>query len=167
MRRFLALLSFSLLLVGPAQADPPAEYAFQNYADALQRASASDKPIFLYLGRHGCGYCDKTNKQSFSNGDVRTQMNKTFELAYVDSEGSERLILPNGERVTEAMFAERLNVVGTPVFFALAADGTEIARLYGFQPATALLAFTDYISTRHYETQSFRDYVAGTQSASQ
>jgi thioredoxin-related protein len=161
MNRAVCLLAALALLAGIAHADAPEGYAFQSYSDALRSAAASGKPVFLYLGRHGCGYCAKTNKESFSNAKLRTQLSEDFELAYVDSEGNARLQLTSGERLTEAAFAERLNVLGTPVFFALSPDGSEITRLYGFQSADTLLAFQEYISAKHYKSGAFNNFVAG------
>ena len=160
MNRVVHLLAGCALLMGVAQAEPPADYAFKSYHEALRSAAATGKPVFMYLGRHGCGYCAKTNQESFSSADVRKRFDATFELAYVDSEGNSRLQLPSGERLTEAAFTERLNVVGTPVFFALAPDGTEITRVYGFQTAEGLLALQEYVAAGHYKTVSFRDFTA-------
>ncbi|MBI5040209.1 MAG: thioredoxin fold domain-containing protein [Gammaproteobacteria bacterium] len=160
MSRVVCLAASFALLVGIAHAEPPAGYAFRSYPEALRSATASGKHVFLYLGRHGCGYCEKTNKESFSNDNLHTRLGESFELAYVDSEGNGRLQLPSGERLTEAAFAERLNALGTPVFFALEPDGTEITRLYGFQSAEALLAFQEYIVAKHYKMVSFRNFIA-------
>ncbi len=161
MNRAVCLLGALALLMGVAAADTPEGYAFQSYSDALRSAAASGKPVFLYLGRHGCGYCAKTNKESFSNPKLRTQLSEDFELAYVDSEGNARLQLTSGERLTEAAFAQRLNALGTPVFFVLEPDGSEITRLYGFQSADNLLAFQEYVLDKHYKTDSFSSFVAG------
>ena len=160
-RAALLLAGLAVLVMGIAHAEPPAGYAFQSYPEALHRAAASGKHVFLYLGRHGCGYCAKTNKESFSNQELRTRLGTVFELAYVDSEGTGRLQLPSGEWLTEAAFAERLNVLGTPVFFALEPDGSEITRLYGFQSADTLLAFQDYVSAKQYKSVAFSNFVAG------
>lgn len=165
MNKVLHLLAGLALFAGAVYAEPPTGYAFQSYSAALRSAAVSGKPVFLYLGRHGCGYCAKTNQESFSDATLRDRLSESFELAYVDSEGGGRLQLPNGERLTEAAFAERLNVLGTPVFFALHADGTEITRVYGFQSAAELLTLQEYIAAKHYKTVAFRDFVAAGEKA--
>ena len=167
MKSIATFIAGCAMLIGVAQAEPPAGYAFKSYPEALRGAAASGKPVFLYLGRHGCGFCAKTNKESFSDADVRKRYDATFELAYVDSEGNGRLQLPSGERLTEAAFTERLNIVGTPVFFALAPDGSEIARVYGFQTAEQLLVLQEYIAAGHYKTVSFRDFTTAREKAAQ
>lgn len=159
MMRARYLLASLLMWISAAHAEAPAAYAFQSYPEAVRSAGNSGKPVFLYMGRHGCGYCAKTNQESFSDARLRTQLSDAFELAYIDTEGHARLQLPTGERVTEAAFAERLNVLGTPVFFALRPDGTEITRLYGFQSADALLALHAYVTGRHYEKMRFSSFV--------
>jgi len=48
-------------------ADAPKQYPFLSFDQGVSKAKQENKNIFLYFGRKGCGYCEKTNKKSFSN----------------------------------------------------------------------------------------------------
>jgi len=128
------ILGFILCLTGTtAVAEPPDGYPFLPFDKAMEQANVQTKPMFVYFGRYGCGYCDKTNKEAFSDPGVKEQYSKNYVLAYVDSESGKRLRLPSGERITERELGTRYNAFVTPVFSFVAPDGTVITRMVGVQ----------------------------------
>ncbi len=84
-----------------AQAGPPDKYPFLSYDKGMRLARQESKKIFLYFGREGCGWCEKTNKEAFSDPQLRQTYISHYVLVYVDTESGRRLTLPNGERITE------------------------------------------------------------------
>lgn len=128
------MLGFILCLTGTAAlADPPEGYPFLPFDKAMEQANAETKLMFVYFGRYGCGYCDKTNKEAFSDPGVKEQYSKNYVLAYVDSESGKRLRLPSGERITERELGTRYNAFVTPIFSFMSPDGTVITRMVGVQ----------------------------------
>ena len=98
-----------------------------------QQARTENKPLFVYFGRYGCGYCEKTNKEAFSDKGVRAAYIRNYVLAYVDSESGKRLRLPSGERITEREVGTRYNAFVTPVFTFMTPEGQPLLRLVGVQ----------------------------------
>jgi thioredoxin-related protein len=127
------VITFIALLALPAFAEPPEGYPFQSFDKAMQHARTENKPLFVYFGRYGCGYCDKTNKEAFSDNGIRETYSKNYVLAYVDAESGKRLRLPSGERVTEREVGTRYNAFVTPVFTFMTTDGEPLLRLVGVQ----------------------------------
>lgn len=146
------------ILVLPARAESPHDYPFGSYDSAMRAAKKSGKRIFVYYGRYGCGFCDKTNKESFSSAEVRSRYIKNYELAYIDAEGGKRLRLPSGERITEQQFGPMNKIIGTPYFMFLEADGSPIFKAPGFKTIKDLIQFDDYVSKQHYKTKSFAEF---------
>ena len=69
------ILGFILCLMGTAAvADPPEGYPFLPFDKAMEQANAETKLMFVYFGRYGCGYCDKTNKEAFSDPGVKVRI---------------------------------------------------------------------------------------------
>ena len=136
--RVLALLLISALSMA-ASAEAPDGYPFLPFDQAMQQAQEKGLPLFVYFGRYGCGYCDKTNKEAFSDSKVRQQYTANYILAYVDSESGKRLRLPSGERITERELGTRYNAFVTPVFSFITTDGDVLARLVGVQRTVDLL----------------------------
>ena len=129
-----------LLLMNNAIASPPDGYDFVSYQKGVQLAKQNNKPMFIYMGRHGCGFCDRTNKESFTNPRVKEQLETAFTLVYMDSEGGRRITLSSGETMTELQFAESMNILGTPVFIKMDANQKIIKKYYGFKTDEELLA---------------------------
>ena len=147
-----------LSLAGPARAEPPPGYSFQRYDDGLRQAAAENKRVFVYFGRYGCGFCDKTNKVGFADPAVKQAYSENYVLVYVNSESMDRLTLPSGERITEMQLGERMNTLGTPVFFFLEPDGKQILKVYGYQDPKQLLNMDSYIQSGNYDKVSFSDF---------
>ena len=135
----LAQVLFLLAVAAQASANPPDGYPFLRFDEAIEQARAESKPVFVYFGRYGCGYCERTNKQAFSDADVREAYVNHYVLAYVDSESGRRLRLPSGERITERELGVRYEAAVTPVFTFMIPDGTAVLQLVGLQSKADLL----------------------------
>jgi len=138
MSRLVIVLLFALF-GSAAMADTPKGYTFLSFDKAMQQAKAGAKPLFVYFGRYGCGYCEKTNKEAFSDAGVRAVYSSNYVLAYVDAESGRRLRLPSGERITERELGTRYKAFVTPVFSFMTVDGKVLHRLIGVQTRKDLL----------------------------
>jgi thioredoxin-related protein len=132
MLRAVLLLVITLITL-PVMAEAPEGYPFQSFDKAMQQARTDNKPLFVYFGRYGCGYCEKTNKEAFSDNSIKETYTRHYVLAYVDSESGKRLRLPSGERITEREVGTRYNAFVTPVFTFMTPDGQALLRLVGVQ----------------------------------
>ena len=54
--------------------------------EALDRARAEDKPIFLSIGYAACHWCHVMERESFENDDIATFLNEHFVSIKVDRE---------------------------------------------------------------------------------
>lgn len=163
--RFRSWLMQFVVLVGAAvafsvKADPPTGYPFHAYNEGLRLAQTEHKPLFIYFGRYGCGWCAKTNKEAFSQAAVRDAYTKHYVLVYVDTESGKRVTLPTGERLTEMELATRYHVVATPMFAYLQPDTSLIFKIPGIQSAADFQAYDRYVQTGDYKRQSIRDFLA-------
>lgn len=158
-KRVLMLL---ILLTGPAAslADPPAGYSFVGFDEGRRQAEAQGKRIFLYFGRYGCGWCDKTNKETFSDPILRRRYTEHYVLVYVDAESGRRLTLPSGERITEMELGARLNVFATPVFAYLEPHGELIFKAPGFKTVQDFVDFDRYVQGGHYREMGLLEFLA-------
>ncbi len=157
----LCVLSVPLMFsfAAPTSADPPEGYVFQSYDQGLANARQSNKPVFLYFGREGCGYCDFTNKNAFSDTQVRENYRNHYELVYVDAESGKRLTLPSGERITEMDLGARFRAFVTPVFVFLSPHGEPLLKRIGVQRAEELLQYDRFIREGHHRTRSLDQFL--------
>lgn len=160
-RTALSLTAFLplLLITATGMADPPAGYTFLSYDEGLRQAQRDGKKLFVYFGRYGCGFCDKTNKESFSNDDLRKLYTDHYVLVYIDAESGKRMRLPSGEFITEMELGARLKALVTPVFLFLDPDGKTILQVPGFQTAEAFKDFDRYVHQGHYQKQTLNQFL--------
>ena len=137
--RTAAVVLLILGFLAPASANPPAGYPFLRFDEALKQANAEVRLVFVYFGRYGCAYCDKTNKEAFADPVVRERFVGNYILTYVDAESGRRLRLPSGERITERELGTRYAAAVTPVFSFMTPDGTRVLKLIGLQSRESLL----------------------------
>ena len=71
-----------MALSAGALADQPEGYPFLPFDQALSQSQAESKVLFVYFGRYGCGYCEKTNKEAFVDPQVRQRYTTNYVLAY-------------------------------------------------------------------------------------
>lgn len=161
MRRLLIPLTGMLLLAGMALADPPPGYAFVDFNAGLARAKAENKPLFLYFGRYGCAWCDHVNRKTFSDPALQRLYSDNYVLVYADAEGSKRLRLPSGERVTEAELGTRLGAFATPLFVYMSPDGKQLAKIPGFKTVADFKDYDAYVRGGHHERQSLMEFLQG------
>jgi thioredoxin-related protein len=157
MRYFILILC---LATSVAFAEPPQGYPFVNYDVGLRQAQKEHKNLFVYFGRYGCGFCAKTNKESFSDAALKKRYSENYVLVYVDAESGERLTLPTGESITESELGARLNIFATPVFLYLDMNGDVLFRAPGFKTVKDFVDFDRYIQQGQYKTQSINEFLS-------
>jgi thioredoxin-related protein len=158
-QRLLGLALF--FAAATAWADPPAGYAFVDYSTGLKAARESGKPIFLYFGRYGCGWCAHTNKTTFSDPALKKLYSEHYVLVYVDSESGRRVTLPSGERITEAELGVRMNAFATPLFAYLTPAGEQIVQIPGFKTVQDFRDYDRYVRGGHYKQQTLLEFLGG------
>ncbi|MCU7796114.1 MAG: thioredoxin family protein [Candidatus Thiodiazotropha sp. (ex Semelilucina semeliformis)] len=126
-------------------ADAPEGYPFVSFDQAMAQSQKESKLLFVYFGRYGCGYCEKTNRESFVDPKVKQRYSEHYALAYVDAESGKRLRLPSGERITERDLGTRYNALVTPVFTFLNPAGELVYRMVGVQRIEDLIDADDKI----------------------
>lgn len=142
-----------------AMAEPPPNYPFHTYDEGLRLAQAQNKPLFVYFGRLGCAWCDKTNRESFSNELLRKNYIEHYILVYVDSESGKRLSLPSGERITEAELGARFKAFATPMFVYLDSQGKEIVKIPGFKTVADFQDYDHYVSEGYYKRMTLLQFL--------
>ena len=142
-RLTLTLVMFLLSL--SAWADAPKDYPFVTFDQAIAQSKSESKLLFVYFGRYGCGYCEKTNQEAFIDPEVKRRYSENYALAYVDAESGKRLRLPSGERITERDLGTRYDALVTPVFTFLNPSGKLVYRMVGVQRIEDLIEADDKI----------------------
>jgi thioredoxin-related protein len=158
-RVFPLLVAVLLSIALPTYADPPAGYDFLSYDDGLRQARQQQKKLFVYFGRHGCGWCERVNRETFPNPALRDKLIAHYVLVYVDSESGRRLTLPSGERITEMELGVRFKAFATPVFAWLEPDGRAILKVSGVQTVKDFDEYDRFVHGGIYRTKTFQQFM--------
>lgn len=153
------VFGIALAACAPAWADPPEGYPFVDYDTGLTQAKQAAKPILLYFGRYGCGWCAYTNRETFSNAEIKRIYAENYALIYVDAEGGKRIALPSGERITEADLGARLGAFATPLFVFMTPEGRVVAKIPGYKTVDDFKDFDRYVRGKHYERQGLLEFL--------
>lgn len=155
----IVMLFLSGLFSTTVMAEPPPNYPFHTYDEGLRLAQAQNKPLFVYFGRLGCAWCDKTNRESFSNELLRKNYIEHYILVYVDAESGKRLRLPSGERISEAELGARFKAFATPLFVYLDSQGNEIVKIPGFKTVEDFHDYDRFVSEGFYKRMTLLQFL--------
>ena len=157
-RSSIPLLAIFLFLAVPARAEPPEGYDFVPFDEGFRIAAERDQRMFLYFGRYGCAWCDKTNKEAFTDPEVHRIYTANYVLVYVDTESGNSLRLPSGERVTEAELGARMKVLATPLFAITEPNLKPLLKTAGVKSARDFIEMDLYVSGQHFQEVSLREF---------
>ncbi len=118
----IAPLTLALLLLG---GPPPATGGIKwerNFDEALKKAKASGKPIFVDFWAEWCGWCHRLDKTTYVDPNVVAR-SEEFVAVKVNTEASKK----------EELVAQRYDVQNLPTIAFLSPGGHLVLRLNGFQ----------------------------------
>lgn len=101
-----------------------------SWAEALQKASAENKPIFLDIYATWCGPCKKLKRETFVDKQVAKYYNQHFINVTLD-----------GEKGDGAVLAKQYRIPGYPTLIIFNSGGKPILSTAGFLPAEEFLRF--------------------------
>ncbi len=101
-----------------------------DYDTAVERASATGKPMFVYFGADWCPPCVQMHRNVFSKQDVMKRLKARYVLVEMD------LTTSTGP---SAEVAQQFGVRNLPTMMVLTPDEQVRDRRIGFTPAAALL----------------------------
>ncbi len=125
------IMVFTFMLAGcSADRGPGITFIENSWTDALAKAKAAHKPIFLDIYASWCGPCKKLKRETFTDKAVTDYFNANFINVSLD-----------GEQGDGAMMARQLRIQSYPSLFVLDENGAVLSASVGYQDATELLEF--------------------------
>lgn len=100
--------------------------------EALEFATAQDKPVFVYFRSEYCGWCKKFEEETFTNNTAVSKLKENFVLVSMDI---------NKQKEETRDFRIR----GTPASAFLYPNGTEISRIPGYTDTESFITIINKI----------------------
>lgn len=123
--------------VAPTQvAAPPmlVDWHHGSFEDALAKAKAQNKLVFMDVGAYWCPPCHQLDEEVFNQKSVADRLDQGYIAVHVDAEKGE------GPELNE-----RYDIQAYPTLLVLEASGVEKGRVVDFVPADRLLEALDRI----------------------
>lgn len=126
----------------------------------LDRATKrTGRPLAVLFEQEVCAACDELHREGFAAPEMKSLVAQ-FDVARVTLFGTERLVTPDGRRLTAAEWARALGVAYTPTIVFFDAAGEEVFRIEAYLRPFHLASSFDYVASGAYRTEpSFQRYL--------
>lgn len=145
----LALLAFAAPVAAESErADPEAFYShsFGDFQSDLRTALDSGKKgILLYWHQDACPFCQKMEREVFTQPIVHEFFHKYFDVYKVNIKGNKRFTDLDGDRVSQVKFAVQNRARATPTLAVFGEGGEELVRFVTNPNVREMLALGKYV----------------------
>ncbi|NVK30484.1 MAG: thioredoxin fold domain-containing protein [Gammaproteobacteria bacterium] len=170
----LVALFFSLVMLGSVAAAEKgqvigaASYSMPDWFKPLfgdiqidaEEADDVGKHLILFMHLKNCPYCAKMLDENFRDGPTKDRIERDFDVVGINIEGNIEVAFNEDMVLEERELADRLNVRSTPSILFINGANELVLRVDGYRSNGAFEKVLDFVSGRHYESQSFDDYLA-------
>jgi thioredoxin-related protein len=123
-----------------------------DLAAEIEDAAADGKRLIVMFHEEGCPWCNKMRERIFPHPKITKYFSDKFVMIEEDIKGDLELTTPEGELITQKIFARRKRVRGTPTFVFYDTDGKVAARVPGYQDVTTFIASGRYVHEKIFKT---------------
>ena len=116
--------------------------------------------LIIYFGQTYCAYCKAIMEDTFAKPDLVEYLVRHFDIVGLSIHDIRELTTPDGVSMTVRDYSIREDTQFTPSLTFFGKDRQKALTLRGFYPAYEMRAALEYVADAHYQTMSFRDYLA-------
>lgn len=161
------LVNFACLLSVDAQ-----QVQWLSMNEALERAEAENKKIFIDMYTDWCGWCKKMDKSTFQKPDIAAYINEHFIPVKFNAEQRKEVTyrgkiykyVSNGKRGYHELAVElskNLGRLSFPTIIFLDERQKVIQPIPGFQDPKSFEVIMHFIGEDHFRNQPFKTFSAG------
>ena len=120
-------------------------YDFQKKSDGVNYSLA-------LFEQKECKTCDELHEDIFLRKESKELIRK-FDVAVMDMWSTEKIVSPDGEKLSIKDWAKKLGIQYAPSFVYFDKDGKEVFRVDAYLKAFHVQSVMDYVSSAAYKTQ--------------
>ena len=137
--------------------NPATEIEWLPYDEGLAKAKREGKHLFVDFTTKWCGYCKKMERTTFKEPEIISMLANNFIAVKVDGDSKNELDI-DGYIISERNLTTKdFKVRGYPTFWFLDPAGTKLGAVSGYQPATNLKNYLEFVKDKKYEEESKDD----------
>ncbi len=160
MKKILFLLIVPVLMsyaTDPKTEAAEAQVKWYSFEEAVKKAEANPKKIFIDVYTDWCGWCKKMDKSTFKNEKVVRILNKDYYAVKLNAE-SKTPIEVKGKSTTPKAVARGFNVSAYPTTVYLDENQNLIQVVPGYQNADNLDMILNFFGGDFYKNTNWKDF---------
>jgi thioredoxin-related protein len=135
--------------------------SFLDLKESLNESTQTGKRgLIIYFHRHDCAYCNAQLEVNWGSNDIVDYTRNHFDVIAIDVRGQRNVTDFDGKTYTEKAYAAKMKTNFTPSFLFYNTQAELALRLPGFRPPYQFRAALEYVADKHYQHDSFADYLA-------
>jgi len=135
------------------------ESPFHDLADGLENAISNGKSgLMVLFTSQGCSYCSAFIKKSLGDPEIAEFVRKNFNSVGMEIFDDVDMVNPAGIPVSIKQFAKLEGAEYSPTLLFFGEGGKRVLRVIGYQSPGRFRVILDYVTGKHYQTSSLRDY---------
>ncbi len=133
--------------------------------DIKEAKEKKKKGLIIYFGQKFCPYCKAHLEKNWGQDDIVKYTQKNFDVIAINVKGQRPVLDIDGKIYTEKTFSAFKKTNFTPSVIFYNTKKQEILRLRGYRPPYQFRAALEYVADKHYQKETFRNYMARAESA--
>lgn len=135
--------------------------SFLDIYDDIDEAVAKGKDgLIVYFGQKHCPYCKAHLEINWGNPDIVKYTRDRFDVIAIDVKGSRNITTVEGRVYEEKAFSVKQKTNFTPSLLFYNAKKEIVLKLQGYHSPYKFRAALEYVSDKHYEKETFREYLS-------
>lgn len=132
---------------------------FVTYDAAIAKAKAENKFVFVDIYTDWCTWCQRLDKDVYSNATVQQAFAKNFAITKINAESATEHTF-QGATKTEEQIATSWNVTGFPTLVFLDTTEKPVFAYIGYLPPDKFLKLLDFVSSgAFHQTDDFNTWL--------
>jgi thioredoxin-related protein len=146
--KYIWILTLIIFIISELSCNPASSenINWYTYKHGIELSKKQGKKIFLHFYADWCAYCEKMEKETFSDYSVASYINANFIPIKVNSDRDVKIALDFGVR-------------GLPSTWFIGENGERISYLPGYISSKRLLNILRYINTDSFKEMTFSKFV--------
>jgi thioredoxin-related protein len=135
--------------------------SFYDLPEDLDEAHEAGKQgIMLFISAERCSYCQAFMDTSLKDSQLQQRLRANFDVIGMDIFDDSEMVALNGKEYRVKEFVLLARASNTPTLMFFGKNGRLLARVVGYYPPKRFGLLLDFLESKAYEKQHFRDYLA-------
>ncbi|MCB1773057.1 MAG: thioredoxin fold domain-containing protein [Gammaproteobacteria bacterium] len=128
--------------------------------DLIEAREAGKQGIMLFISAERCSYCQAFMDTSLKDPLLQQRLRDNFDVIGMDIFDDSEMVALNGGEYRVKQFVLLAKASNTPTMMFFGEGGRLLARVVGYYPPKRFGMLLDFLESRAYRTQHWRDYLA-------